>query len=260
MIVKSALRTCFVLFCVLSRSPVAAESLPVHTDSDYEVPSSSQGSKKSFQRSLSGLYSIPSWRQSHITQPYDDFDSLYQQAHQAQTELEQLIQQVSLSTDTQSQLPGIKSQTRAEYKISTELNGEVNRLTDLARGSLIARDIGSLVQAFELLSKKVTIVEVKNRFKLPATSGYRDLKMLVRLPQTQHIAEIQLHLQAISDIKNGAEHNIYEQLQTIERTASSQNRELNELEASRVNSLRNMSINLYQSVWQQYLQPERAVS
>lgn len=260
MVTKSILRTCFVLLFVLGRSPVATASLPNYTDSESELPFSAQESKKSFQGSLSGLYAIQTWRQPYITQPLNNFDSLYLQAQNAQSELEQLIQQISMITGTRASSPGVKSRDRAEYKIATELNGNVQNLTDLARGSLVADDISSLVQAFELLSKEITIVEVKNRFKQPAKSGYRDLKLLVRLPNNQHIAEIQLHLQGISNIKNGAEHHLYEQIQILERTAKVNNRKPNDIEFAKINQLRNQSQHLYSFAWQQYLQPNLAVS
>ncbi len=126
----------------------------------------------------------------------------------------------------------------------------------MARGSLVAEDIPSLVQAFELLNKEVTTVAVKNRFKSPTDSGYRDLKVLVRLPESQLIAEVQLHLNAISTVKNGAEHEIYEQIQKIERVGLKQNRSLSEFELAQITQLRTVSNNLYQEAWQQYLQPE----
>jgi hypothetical protein len=260
MVTKSILRTCFVLLFVLGRSPVAVASFPNYNDSESDLLSSAQESKKAFQGSLSGLYAIPTWRQANITQPLNDLDSLYLQAQFAQNELEQLIQQTSMITNTSASSPGVKSRNRAEYKIATELNGHVQKLTDLARGSIVASNISSLVQSFELLSKEVTIVEVKNRFKQPAKSGYRDLKMLVRLPNSQHIAEIQLHLEGISDIKNGKEHQLYEQIQKIERTANAGNRHLNDIELAKIRQLRNQSLHLYSSVWQQYLQPNLAVS
>ncbi|MCW8328563.1 phosphoribosylglycinamide formyltransferase [Photobacterium sp. SDRW27] len=260
MVAKSLLRTCFVLMFVLGRSPVASAALPEYNNSDIEHPSPTQGSKKTFQRSLSGLYSIPNYRSPTLTQPHSDFDDLYTQAVSAQTELEQIIHQVSMLSATQAVLPGLKSKQRAKYKISTELGGQTELLTDLARGSLVSKDIGSLVQSFELLNKKLTIVEVKNRFKSPAPSGYRDLKMLVRLPNSQHIAEIQLHLDEISEIKNGAEHDIYEQIQLIEREAKAENRSLNDIELAKIKSLRHQSLSMYQSAWHQYLQPDSIAS
>lgn len=72
-----------------------------------------------------------------------------------------MLNQVSLLTAAQPVLPGLKSKTRAEHKIATELGGQAELLTDLARGSLVSNNIGSLVQSFELLNNEVTVVEVK---------------------------------------------------------------------------------------------------
>ncbi|MCW8328562.1 phosphoribosylglycinamide formyltransferase [Photobacterium sp. SDRW27] len=258
---KSVLRTCFVLLFVLGRGPAVAAPITSYSESDYEIPSNqSEASKKSFQRSLSGLYSIDSWRTAGISQPYSEFDQLYLAASLAQQELDTVIREVSLITDTQAIIPGIKSEQRAKTKIETELQGRTEQITDLARASLVADDIPSLVQAFELLNKEVTVVAVKNRFKSPTDSGYRDLKMLVQLPKSQVIAEVQIHLDAISAVKNGEEHKIYEQIQGIERQGLVQNRPLTEFETAKIAQLRAVSKNLYQDAWQQYLQPEALAS
>ncbi|MGF1728091.1 phosphoribosylglycinamide formyltransferase [Photobacterium kasasachensis] len=254
---KSVLRTCFILLFVLGRGPAMAAPMTSYSESDHELPSNrSEASKKSFQRSLSGLYSIDSWKDEGVAQPYSDFDQLYLAAAQAQQELDTIIREISLVTSTQAILPGVKSQHRAKTKVETELQGNTNQITDLARGSLVAEDIPSLVQAFELLNKEVTVVAVKNRFKSPTDSGYRDLKLLVQLPESQIIAEVQLHLDAISTVKNGAEHEIYEQIQEIERVGLQQKRPLSEFELAQIAQLRTVSSNLYQEAWQQYLQPE----
>ncbi|WP_428441675.1 phosphoribosylglycinamide formyltransferase [Photobacterium sagamiensis] len=257
---KAVVRTCFVLLVVFSRSSIAAP-LASYSESEYVLFSQqTQESKKSFQRSLSGLYSIDSWKELDIAQPYRDFTQLYQAATLAQLELETLMSEVALVTNTQPIIPGVKSEHRAKQKIDTELKGEAHKITDLARGSLVATDIPGLVQAFELLNNEVSVVAVKNRFKSPTASGYRDLKMLVRLPKSQMVVEIQLHLDAISTIKNGAEHEIYEQIQTIERIGLINDRTLSEFELAQITQLRTKSLNLYQDAWQQYLQPEAMAS
>lgn len=259
--IKSLLRTCFVLVFILGRGPAMAGPVPVYSDSDYEIPSNhSEASKKSFQQSLSGLYSIDSWRDASIAQPYSEFDQLYLAASAAQQELDTVIREISLLTETQAILPGIKSEHRAKTKIATELRGNTAQITDLARASLVADDIPGVVQAFELLNKEVSVVAVKNRFKTPTDSGYRDLKVLVKLPKSQVVAEVQIHLDAISEVKNGAEHEIYEQIQDIERLAMQEERNLTEFETTKIAKLRAASKNLYQEAWQQYLQPESLAS
>ncbi len=138
-------------------------------------------------------------------------------------------------------------------KIDTELNGQVNQITDLARGTIVATDVESLVGAYETLSREAQVVRVKNRFKSPAASGYRDLNILVKLPKTGIIAEVQLHLKDIADVKSGPEHDLYEIVQGIERRAAAENRTLNEFETAQIASLRRQSMELYQNAWQPYI-------
>jgi len=76
---------------------------------------------------------------------------------------------------------------------------------------------------------------------------------LVRLPKTNIIAEVQLHLKAIAEVKSGAEHELYEIIQGIERVASAQNRALNDIETAQITSLRRQSLELYQQAWQPYI-------
>lgn len=260
--VKSVLRTSFILFCMLGRSVSAAPTASAaYVVTEQPSPTRlSQASRKAFQRDLSGLYSIQSWEKNTIIQPYDEFDRLYPKAAQAQVELEHLLRSISLVSSAEALIPAAKSVERAQYKIRTELKGQTNKITDIARASLVADSISSLVQSFELLSKEATIVSVRNRFKNPTASGYRDLKVLIELPNSHIIAEVQLHLKAISAVKNGEEHKIYEQIQQIERLAMQQKRPLSEFEEKRIHKLRQQSSQLYQHAWQQYLQPERIVS
>lgn len=245
-------RTTALMLLLLSRAPAYA-AFPVGTSSDgSRSTGQNQVCAQTFRHNLSGLYSIPTTH-NKPSQPYDDFDVLYSKAHQAQAELEAICKEASLLTSTQTQFAGVKSADRARQKIKLELNGEVGRITDLARATIVAEDISSLMQAYEVLGKEAHIVKVKNRFKQPAPSGYRDLNVLVRLPKTQLIAEVQLHLKAVSEVKNGAEHELYEELQHIERSALAQERDLTEVEVARVKSIRRLSHELYQQAWQPYI-------
>ena len=113
------------------------------------------------------------------------------------------------------------------------------------------------MMAYEVLQRESTIVKVKNRFKTPANSGYRDINMLVKLPKTNIIAEVQLHLREIAKVKSGPEHDIYEIVQGIERKAASEQRIVSDFEAAQINNLQIQSQHLYQQAWQQYLTPVR---
>ncbi|MCP4955056.1 hypothetical protein [Photobacterium aquimaris] len=203
---------------------------------------------------------ISDWRYDNIHQPHQQFEKLYQHAKFAQIELNLLIKKAASDTDCHPILPGQKSRTRALQKITTELHGKSDALTDLVRGSIVASNIDDLIAAYDYLIQYTDVCAVKNRFSQPTDSGYRDIKLLIRLPNSQYIAEIQLHLKKIASIKNGAEHSIYEQIQNIERQAMLESRLLHELEQRKITKLRQYSQSLYQQVWQHYMGTNRLAS
>lgn len=246
------LRTTALMLLMLSRAPAFA-AIPTAPGSEQSRSSNqNEVSSQAFKHNLSGLYGIKSTSATPI-QPYSDFDILYTKAHQAQAELETLCQSTALLTSTNAYFAGIKSADRAREKIAHKLDGQPERITDLARATIVANDIESLMTVYEVLSRETTIVNVKNRFKSPKASGYRDLNLLVQLPKTKLVAEVQIHLKAIADVKNGAEHDFYEKIQTIERRAASQSREMSEFEVAQIQQMRNQSKALYQKAWQPYL-------
>lgn len=245
------LRTAALMLLVLSRAPAFA-AIPAPSNEQNRTTSQNEVCPKLFKHSLSGLYGIQPL-DTYPTQPYSDFDILYSKAHQAQFELETICKSTALLNDAQPYFAGVKSKQRAEEKIAHELDGQVERITDLARATIVSEDVASLVSIYETLERETTIVKVKNRFKKPGPSGYRDLNLLVRLPKTNLIAEVQIHLKAIADVKNGPEHDLYEKIQKLERQATMEKRSLTEFEMASVRTMRNQAKNLYQQAWQPYL-------
>ncbi len=253
MVAKPLIRTCFVLIAVFGRNPIASAQVTVTIPIQSTTTITSQElPKMTTPKALQDLMRIDDYRQTDLTQSTQNFEQLYTQGHQAQNELSQWLHQIAWVSQGTPMIPAPKSVERARIKIETELNGQVNRITDIARGTLVLKDIESLLTAYTWLAQRVDILEVKNRFKAPAQSGYRDMKCLVRLPESQHIAELQLHLEGIANIKNGVEHQIYETIQHIERRATKDNRALSETETQRIALLRGHSQKLYQTAWQQY--------
>jgi hypothetical protein len=253
MVAKPLIRTCFVLIAVFGRNPIASAQVtvtipiqPTATITSQELP------KMTTPKALQDLMRIDDYRQTDLTQSTQNFELLYAQGNKAQKELSQWLQQMAWISQGTPMIPAQKSVERARTKIETELNGQVNQITDIARGTLVLKDIESLLTAYTWLAQRADILEVKNRFKAPAQSGYRDMKCLVRLPKTQHIAEVQLHLEGIANIKNGVEHQIYETIQHIERRANKDNRILSETEIQRITLLREHSQRLYKTAWRRY--------
>ncbi|CAM2996569.1 RelA/SpoT domain-containing protein [Vibrio rarus] len=247
------LRAAVLSLLVLTRIPAFA-AVPTAPNNDNSKLGNNQGEVCSakFKHSLSGLYGIPNMDVSP-RQPYSDFDVLYSKAHQAQLELETLCKSTALLTSSDAYFSGVKSLPRAKQKVMFELNGQAERITDLARATIVANDISSLMNVYEILEREGSVVKVKNRFKKPTPSGYRDLNVLVKLPKTNMIAEVQLHLKDIAHVKNGPEHHIYEQVQKMERLAAIEKRDLTPLEQSQLKRFRFQSKELYQQAWLPYI-------
>ena len=211
-------------------------------------------------KDLAGLYQLADINSSNIMQPYSDFDSLYSLAESAQNELATLTQQIALMSQTSAVIPAIKSVERAQAKIANKHNGAVDKITDLARSSLVAKNSHELLSAYELLEQETDIIQIKNRFSSPKQNGYRDINLLVRLPKTQMIVEVQLHLDRIEAIKNGPEHDSYAKIQQINHNAKQQQRDVSEIESFKIAQLKAESTNLYQVAWQQQLMVELKTS
>ncbi|MGI2259304.1 GTP pyrophosphokinase [Shewanella sp. GXUN23E] len=189
---------------------------------------------------------------SPISQNSADLNTLYQQAPAAHHELTALLNHTASQSQTQLVMGDVKSRQRAGQKVAGKLQGDASQLTDIVRGTLIADSLDDLMTSFNTLEQQANIVQLKNRFASPKRSGYRDLNLLIELPQTGMMAEVQLHLRKIADIKSGIEHQAYQEVQGIELRAHHQKRPLTELERARIMRLQQDSHKLYHKAWLHY--------
>ncbi|QUM83322.1 RelA/SpoT domain-containing protein [Moritella sp. 28] len=256
----SFLRTSLILVLMLAgKAPLEAATM-LSLSQTSNNGSATNRVRTQISKDLAGLYQLSDISSSNIMQPYSDFDSLYSLAESAQDELATLTQQIALMSQTSAVIPAIKSIERAKAKIANKHDGAVEKITDLARSSLVAKNSHGLLSAYELLEQETDIIQVKNRFNSPKQNGYRDINLLVRLPKTQMIVEVQLHVDRIEAIKNGPEHDNYAKIQEINHNAKQQQREISEIELFKVAQLKEESSNLYQVAWQQQLMVELKTS
>jgi hypothetical protein len=250
---KKLFQTLCVLLAISSQTNAQAVQLKRDIDSDSFLSLAQTVQQESNTESLAKLHNIKAFQRAKIKQPYSEFELLYQNAIVGQTELEVLSGRIAMQSNSRLLSSGVKSKLRAIDKINSDLCGKNEKITDLARTTIVAQDVPTLMDAFTLFTQKAELVRIKNNFTTPKASGYRDLNILVRLPKSKIIAEVQLHLEAFSAIKNGKEHDNYEQIQRIERLQLKDNRELSEIELAAINKLRKESQQLYQQAWSQYL-------
>jgi hypothetical protein len=134
------------------------------------------------------------------------FDAYY-------SEFKPEVERIGRIVKAKAQIAPFKGEDRAKEKIVKDYKGNVNQLVDVVRGSITCKTAAQAIQAYEEVQKAFGIVRVKNRFKKPA-GGYRDMLINVRLGNG-HIAEIQIHLEDIINIKEGAGHKLYESVRAL---------------------------------------------
>ena len=210
------------------------------------------GSLPSAENALDNLYAIPDYQAYVPMQQSADLNQLMLQAEYAQQELSQLLSVISYNAQVDMLLPLTKSYDRALQKVNNKFNGDARLITDIARGSIVANNVDNLMASYQMLHENSEIIQIKNRFANPKASGYRDLNVLVKLPKSQMIVEVQLHLQTIAAIKSGQEHQDYEQIQSIENKANQEHRALSELEMQKITQIRQQSHKQYHKAWLDY--------
>ncbi|MCL1088113.1 RelA/SpoT domain-containing protein [Shewanella profunda] len=248
-------RTFFIFLLLLSSRATVANALDI---SDTKTDRSNYSARQAQSHDIQGLYALSSQTFDTPLQTSTDLANLYSRAYEAQAELSQLLQQIATQSQAHIIIPAVKSYQRAADKVATKFNGDASQITDLARASIVTDSIQELMQAYQVLSEQTQVIRQKNRFATPKASGYRDLNLLVRLPQSGMIAEVQLHLQDIADIKNGSEHEVYEKVQMIEANAIKQQRPLSEFELAQITQLRQESHKLYHKAWLNYKRVDEA--
>ena len=99
-----------------------------------------------------------------------------------------------------------KKDERLFEKADNCYGGDLSRVTDYKRRSLIAESFGSIQKAIKEINMQLEIVRIKNRFDqknktAKETGGYRDVQLLVKIKGTDLLLEVQLHIKGIHDLK-----------------------------------------------------------
>lgn len=241
-------RTFFIFLILLSTRGAIAQPNEVKYTKLAQASDFSQQSINDIEQ----LMALSEDTTAQVMQDTDDLHALMTRAPIAQQELTNLLHSISQLSNTDTIIPATKSYQRAAQKVQTKFDGDASQITDIARASLVANDVKSLLSSYQQLRQHTEIVQLKNRFAQPKMSGYRDLNVLVKLPTSQMVVEVQFHLNDIAEIKSGPEHYIYEQIQQIETQAKATSRQLDDWEQAKIVKLRQDSHKQYHKAWLSY--------
>eukprot|EP00747_Dinoflagellata_sp_TGD_P135367 gnl/TRDRNA2_/TRDRNA2_175457_c0_seq2.p1 gnl/TRDRNA2_/TRDRNA2_175457_c0~~gnl/TRDRNA2_/TRDRNA2_175457_c0_seq2.p1 ORF type:complete len:575 (+),score=63.10 gnl/TRDRNA2_/TRDRNA2_175457_c0_seq2:112-1836(+) len=155
--------------------------------------------------------------------PIGDLDVLYKQAHALCRPLHRRVQNWAAASDGTSVGPPLKKETRVLQKVMRSYGGDVSRVLDIVRASIVYPGLHDLTVGLRTIiaDENVVIKSIKNRFDstydASASAGYRDICLILQLIDNEtksagchlHMCEVQLHVQSLFSIKNDEGHARY---------------------------------------------------
>ena len=111
----------------------------------------------------------------------------------------------------------LKGEIRCREKARHDYQGNYGQLVDVVRCSVILDTEEQLISMTQLLLEGGRVVRLKNRFRYPLFTGYRDVlfNVLVTIPNgVEHVCEVQAHLVPIIFCKS-ASHEMYSFFRSI---------------------------------------------
>lgn len=127
------------------------------------------------------------------------------------------------SVDEALQKPGVatliaplKGKERARQKVAADYGGDWSQLRDVIRGTIAVDSASELRQIVHALqARHVEIVQrPKDRFTHPTPEGCRDVLLVIRIPDTDMLAELQIHLKPMLAAKTLG-HQTYETIRHL---------------------------------------------
>ena len=148
----------------------------------------------------------------------EDVDDLMAEAEEVETAFHAATERLITEAGGVFKQGPLKKKSRVQEKMENDYNNDHRRVVDIVRDSGVFKTMASYLIAVERLMNGdcgLEIVRFKDRLADGGNSfGYRDLMMNLKLPGSEHIGELQLHLKSIIDIKPG-NHRIYGLLRAV---------------------------------------------
>ena len=117
----------------------------------------------------------------------------------------------------------LKTEGRAIEKSIRSYGQDVSRVLDVVRQSIVFKSVQDLMSCFSIIAAdhEVEVIRIRNRYDINYDSnmsgGYRDVNINLRIKSPlaaqlsveAHVCEVQLLLQSVAELKNGAGHKNY---------------------------------------------------
>lgn len=151
----------------------------------------------------------------------------YEAASEALPDFNATLRSIASETGAEPQIrDDLKAPARAVEKAIADYNGDPARVTDLLRGSLVARDAAHVAQVADAVRHHFDVISEKDRFSRPV-DGYRDLMLKVRAVNG-HVSEVQVHLPEMLKAKKDM-HPLYEEARSLDAVSDLSGEQLQRL-------------------------------
>ncbi|MEM3408155.1 MAG: non-canonical purine NTP pyrophosphatase [Candidatus Micrarchaeia archaeon] len=110
----------------------------------------------------------------------------------------------------------LKKKDRTIEKALTEYGGNINKVTDILRGSIIVERSERIKDVINDIKSEFSVIQIKDYINLPSVSGY--MSILIKVKFRGLPAEIQIHLKRLFEMNEYIGHMLYE----IERRINAQ--------------------------------------
>jgi len=158
-----------------------------------------------------------------IKQPkVNNLNELYKRADENYKELKSLTEKTAKKYNATAWFrpndQELKSKKRSQAKIK-DYDGDASQLKDVIASTVSFKSEKEMYRAIEEFDREHGVLELKDRFKKPLPTGYRDILMVVRLKDGT-LAEIQFTKDRLFEAKeHGAGHKLYEVYRKLGRAA-----------------------------------------
>jgi hypothetical protein len=180
------------------------------------------------------LCKLDAWaaQQPHtrVRQPDVELDELYLKAKRLNSWFQEVVgtwvtHLATQGIEVQHKRAPLKKEKRVLEKLHRAYKGDVGRLLDLVRSTLVVKNIEAILAVASHISDNAVVYNVKNRFATKYdgkdTCGYRDLNMSLSFKELEdtafgpHVFELQVHLDQILEIKSDAGHKRYIRMRNL---------------------------------------------
>ena len=135
-----------------------------------------------------------------------------------------LAKKVAEKFNANALIPGVKGPARSGVKVNVRYGGDASQLSDIVRATLefkmhpdalehMYKAVEYMVYASELNGCRVSVTFFHDRYQHPFKGGYKDLLCLIRV--NGFVCELQLNIDEMLKIKEGAGHTQYEKIRKV---------------------------------------------